>query len=270
MSPIREALLDPEAGHAQRLWAAGYLRHAGYSYEEALEVFGRHSRWSNFDPRTCAYQLASVYHATPPGEAPEFAAAVQRPPRLGEPHDSFFQGAREFACEPRPGVWWRNTIVWSPDVAVYRSIEGDGHKLLVLDLDGPTIEAAWEAMTLLLRGPRPCWVKISGERGFHVVYKVREPVSYEELRDLAIEVPSACGLQTRTVKVNSRRQLQVVLPSGGHAVLDRAMFHHRRLVRGFSRHWGTGHYSVPVYRGDTLEEVLLRSRVPVVPVTARP
>ena len=57
-----------EAGHpvhAQRLFLAGFLKYVGYSMAEAINIIHDHCHWSDYNERSTAYQVASVFHQRP-------------------------------------------------------------------------------------------------------------------------------------------------------------------------------------------------------------
>ena len=47
--------------HAERLWLSGFLKYAGYSYEETLKIIANHCEWSDYNQDFTAYQVAKVY-----------------------------------------------------------------------------------------------------------------------------------------------------------------------------------------------------------------
>ena len=47
--------------HAEHLWLVGFLKYAGYSYDEVLDIIDNHCEWSDYDPDFTAYQVATVY-----------------------------------------------------------------------------------------------------------------------------------------------------------------------------------------------------------------
>lgn len=60
------AILDPpHPTHAQRLWLVGFLKFCGYSMVEVLDIIREHAQWSDYDERTTAQQVASVFHQRP-------------------------------------------------------------------------------------------------------------------------------------------------------------------------------------------------------------
>ena len=48
--------------HAERLWISGFLKYAGYSYEETIKIIDEHCEWSDYDQDFTAYQVAKVFH----------------------------------------------------------------------------------------------------------------------------------------------------------------------------------------------------------------
>lgn len=60
------AILDPpHPTHAQRLWLVGFLKFCGYSMIEVLDIIHQHAQWADYDARTTAQQVASVFHQRP-------------------------------------------------------------------------------------------------------------------------------------------------------------------------------------------------------------
>jgi hypothetical protein len=60
------AILDPpHPTHAQRLWLVGFLKFCGYSMTEVLDIIHEHAQWADYDERTTAYQVGTVFHQRP-------------------------------------------------------------------------------------------------------------------------------------------------------------------------------------------------------------
>jgi hypothetical protein len=59
---VLEILHAANPTHAERLWFAGFLKFAGYTCEEVCEIIHQGCEWVDYDPRTTAYQVASVFH----------------------------------------------------------------------------------------------------------------------------------------------------------------------------------------------------------------
>jgi hypothetical protein len=60
------AILDPpRPTHAQRLWLAGFLKFCGYSMIEVLDIIHEHAQWADYNERTTAYQVGTVFHQRP-------------------------------------------------------------------------------------------------------------------------------------------------------------------------------------------------------------
>jgi hypothetical protein len=47
--------------HEERLWLAGFLKYAGYSCDEVIDILHKHCEWSDYDPGITAYQVATVF-----------------------------------------------------------------------------------------------------------------------------------------------------------------------------------------------------------------
>jgi len=47
--------------HPERLWLAGFLKYAGYSYDGTFKIIDEHAQWEDYDPKITSYQLATVY-----------------------------------------------------------------------------------------------------------------------------------------------------------------------------------------------------------------
>jgi hypothetical protein len=257
-----------KAGHNQRLWLAGFLKYAGYRLEEVERIIDRENRWSNYDPRKTNQQLRSVFHiATRSEEVPVSDGYRRRryPDDTGtsslarsntdQQYDSrngldldtlnreFLQGASEVVSE-RPGPDGRQLFSWGRPaemdprrVPLYRTIEGRGHLLAVLDIDAENdLGRAWRVMRRLMAAHDFRWAKYSGNRGFHGIDVLR----YAD-RDMARRhIEHVCSLV----------DMEGLAP-------DPRMFHPRQLIRAFSLNRKGGRYSVPVHPGQTLEEILV-------------
>jgi len=51
--------------HAQRLWLCGFMKFCGYSMPEVINIISKYCRWVDYDARTTAYQVSSIYHQRP-------------------------------------------------------------------------------------------------------------------------------------------------------------------------------------------------------------
>jgi len=59
---ILEILHAANPTHAERLWFAGFLKFAGYSCEDVCEIIDQGCEWVDYDARTTAYQVGTVFH----------------------------------------------------------------------------------------------------------------------------------------------------------------------------------------------------------------
>ena len=47
--------------HSERLWLAGFMKFAGYSMPEVLDIIREHAQWADYKPRTTAYQVGTIF-----------------------------------------------------------------------------------------------------------------------------------------------------------------------------------------------------------------
>jgi len=255
--------------HNQRLWLAGFLKYAGYRMEDVQDIIAREGSWTNYEPEKTLEQLRSVYHIHAPRgeEGPGGIVGVRRrrTPTIPRPsshsgsnHDQqyntykgtnldtlngeFLRGASEVVSE-RPGPDGRPIFSWGrpPEmdpgrVPLYRTIEGRGHLMAVLDIDAEgDLPRAWRVMRRLMAVHRFRWAKFSGNRGFHGIDVLR----YADRDTARRHVEHVC----------SQVDMEGLRP-------DQRMFHPRQLIRAFSVHRKSGRYSVPVRPDQTLEDIL--------------
>ena len=258
--------------HNQRLWLAGFLKYAGYRIEEVQDIIAREGSWTNFKPEKTLEQLRSVYHIHAPRgeEGPGGIVGVRRrrTPTIPRPsshsgsnHDQqyntytgtnldtlngeFLRGASEVVSE-RPGPDGRPIFSWGrpPEmdpgrVPLYRTIEGRGHLLAVLDIDAENdLERAWRVMRRLMAVHKFRWAKFSGNRGFHGIDILR----FADRGHARRHVEHVCSL----VDMEGLRA-------------DQRMFNPRQLIRVYSLNRKSGRYSVPVHPDQTLEDILKSS-----------
>lgn len=258
--------------HNKRLWLAGFLKYAGYRMEEVEDIIARENGWSNYDPKRTREQLRSVFHIHAPRSEeaggtegyrrrrypfvpPASSHARSNPYEQSSSRDGndldtlnseFLRGASELVSE-RPGPDGRPIFSWGrpPEmdprrVPLYRTIEGRGHLLAVLDIDAEgDLPRAWRVMQRLMAAHKFRWAKFSGNRGFHGIDMLR----YAD-RDMARRhVEHVCSLA----------DMEGLRP-------DQRMFHPRQLIRAFSVNSKSGRVSVPVHPGQTLEEILESSK----------
>lgn len=93
------AILDAEnAPHRDRLWFAGFLFFCGATVNDVFELVDLHHGWTDYNPRTTAEQLASVWRsAGRGGESGEVRgpprASPQTPPPLSTAQPSILRRA---------------------------------------------------------------------------------------------------------------------------------------------------------------------------------
>ncbi len=51
--------------HSERLWLVGFLKFCGYSMIEVLDIIHGHNQWMDYNERTTAYQVGTVFHQRP-------------------------------------------------------------------------------------------------------------------------------------------------------------------------------------------------------------
>lgn len=51
--------------HSERLWLCGFLKFCGYSMTEVLDIIREHAQWTDYNERTTAYQVGTVFHLRP-------------------------------------------------------------------------------------------------------------------------------------------------------------------------------------------------------------
>jgi hypothetical protein len=254
--------------HNERLWLAGFLKYAGYRMDEVEDIIGRENHWSNYNPKRTREQLRSVFNIRMPRskeaggtegyrrrrypDVPPASSHARSNPdqqynssnglKLDTLNREFLRGASEVVSE-RPGPDGRQLFSWGRPaemdprrVPLYRTIEGRGHLLAVLDIDADNdLGRAWRVMQRLMGAHRFRWAKYSGNRGFHGIDVLR----YAD-RDMARRhIEHVCALV----------DMEGLAP-------DPRMFHPRQLIRAFSLNLKSGRCSVPVRPGQTLEEIL--------------
>lgn len=255
--------------HNQRLWLAGFLKYAGYKIEDVADIIAREGSWTNYKHEKTMEQLRSVYHihASRSEEGRGGIVGVRRrrtptiPPPSSHPgsnHDrqynsrngmnldtlnrEMLRGASEVVSEGtgpdgRPVFSWGRPPEMDPGrVPLYRTIEGRGHLLAVLDIDAENdLERAWRVMRRLMAVHNFRWAKFSGNRGFHGIDVLRFADSGHARR----HVEHVCSLV----------DMEGLAP-------DPRMFHPRQLIRAYSLNRKSGRCSVPVHPGQSLEEIL--------------
>jgi len=125
------------------------------------------------------------------------------------------------------------------DVPLYRTIEGEGHCLAVVDIDCENdLGRAWRVMRRLMDVHDFRWAKFSGNKGFHGI-------------DI---LPGADrdGARRHVEAICSGVDMEGLSP-------DPRMFCTRQLVRAFAINWKTMHQSIPVRRDKSLDDILRQS-----------
>lgn len=47
--------------HNERIWMVSFLRYAGYSYDEVVDIIDKHCAWSDYDPQLTQYQVSTIF-----------------------------------------------------------------------------------------------------------------------------------------------------------------------------------------------------------------
>jgi hypothetical protein len=263
-------LHDTNPRHNARLWMAGFLKFAGYRLEDIEQIIARENRWANYDPHKTSQQLRSVFNSAtrskevpvadggrrrrPPSDTGTSSLARSNPDQQYTSRDrlnidtlnrEFLYNASEVVSE-HPGPGGRSTYSWGREprldparVPLYRTIEGRGHLLAVLDIDADgDLPRAWRVMQRLMAAHRFRWAKFSGTRGFHGIDVLRY-AGHDEARR---HVGHVCSL----VDMEGLRP-------------DERMFRPRQLIRAFSLNLKSGRCSVPVRPAQSLDEILKSS-----------
>jgi hypothetical protein len=260
-------LHDPTARHNERLWMAGFLKFAGYRLEEVEHIIARENRWANYISSITQLQLRSVFRNTTGREEVPSADGYRRRrypdvegtsslprsnhrqqeyshngPNLDTLNGEFLHQASEVVSEGtgpdgRPVFSWGRPPVMDPGrVPLYRTIEGRGHLLAVLDIDAENdLDRAWRVMRRLMTVHKFRWAKFSGNRGFHGIDVLR----FADRDHARRHVEHVCSLV----------DMEGLAP-------DRRMFHPRQLIRAFCVHRKSGRCSVPVHPGQSLDDIL--------------
>lgn len=51
--------------HNERIWMVSFLRYVGYSYDEVLDIIREEATWADFDEKTTAYQVGTLFGRRP-------------------------------------------------------------------------------------------------------------------------------------------------------------------------------------------------------------
>lgn len=51
--------------HSERLWLCGFLKYVGYSVIDVLDIIREHAQWADYNQRTTAYQVGTIFHQRP-------------------------------------------------------------------------------------------------------------------------------------------------------------------------------------------------------------
>jgi len=243
---IKDILTNPVASHNQRVYLAGFLMFCGKTEQEVIEIINKYCRWNDYNRSITEKQVTAFFTSKKQssqflkGENCLLGEKVIIPDTLDPLNKAFFQGAVNVAWEYENGKYNRTKMNWdAAKVPIFRSIIGKDHKLLVIDIDRQNdLDLAYsDAKTILASAETHFdFIKFSGAKGFHLIKKINEPVSFESLKNLALKY--ANGIE-----------------------IDPCMFEKNRLVRGYCINNKTGWYSVACNPlNETLSEILDRSK----------
>jgi hypothetical protein len=65
--------------HAERLWLVGFLKFAGYSMPEVLDIIREHNHWCDYDARNTAYQVGTSFATKTTEMEPVTLRSVKNP-----------------------------------------------------------------------------------------------------------------------------------------------------------------------------------------------
>lgn len=258
LDSLGRILLNATADHRQRQFLVGNLHDAGASLTDILDLIDRHNRWANYDPSVTAYQARSVVKSggptgngreteRPKGEA---KTAEQGAGRYVWRHAGVGPFSGDF-CEAALGYAKRTDTEAEHREATFRTVAGEDHTLLVIDMDADVdeepspedLEDVWAVASTLYEEGDWWLVKFSGRKGFHVIDKLDGEWSGDELETEARERMAAVGVD--------------------FAWADTELFKPRQLIRCVnSPHLESGLHSVVVHPEDTVEDVLAKAGGP--------
>lgn len=241
----------PRANEFIREWA----RPAGYDYKRTvseLQGLSGTSSGSNGKTTTPGTTLADRPGKTENGNGASAGPEPIWKRNAGPFPGSFCKDAAECAKKIDP----QNPS----QVARFRSVKGQGHVLLVLDLDAPTeqttrnvngsettgclpserLQPAWEAAQNLWEAHDWWLMKFSGRRGFHLIDQVRGRWSEDWLESKARSIVNEAGVDWGLVDENLFRRSQMIRCPN-------------------SLHLDSGLYSVLVEPGLSIQDILTKA-----------
>ncbi|MBI5064989.1 hypothetical protein HZA97_02020 [Candidatus Woesearchaeota archaeon] len=260
----------------QRLWMAGFLKFCGCSQKEVLEIIQRYNKWEDYNLIITESKVASIFkekpisyskHNThngnttfrseivklgPSFEANQVSLSLQLPEDLDKINHEFFQGACEISYEYELDKFNRTgEPTWNlKKQPHYRSIEGENHKLFVIDLDGGKIDECFEIAKQIYRLGTWDHFKFSGCKGFHLIEKVSKETTHEELLGRAKQI-------AKIIKVTFLHDAEE-----DQVNIDPRMYEPKRLIRGYCVNLKTNLFSIPVDMEDSIFDVINRAQNP--------
>lgn len=259
---LENILRSRRASHAQRLFLVGFLHNVvGLSSSDVLDVIDKYNCWEDYNKELTQYQIEGTLKGifVPVNGMQKKEHDVTSSKKCTDTsvfskwNKSFFDDCSRTAYEyERDRLNRYGVMVWNPiRFPLYREIEGHDHILFVIDVDcnADSLDIGLSTAKHIYNIDRWEHFKFSGAKGFHMCRKEKNKTR-RDLYDMAKEIYQSVktNLISFTLDEDLKRDVNI----------DPVMYHRSRLIRGYSLHFGSNAYSIPIdsdMRVDTILDI---------------
>lgn len=263
---LEDILYMHHPSHNQRLYFVGFLNKAcNMSAKDIKRLIKYYSNWDDYDDVRTDKHVSSIC-----GEPSEYNGGCEdfsysksdkfvkyRPCRdtsiFSKLNKPFFDSAERTSYEYESGCYNVYGLMrWDPmKYPIYRSIEGRGHLLFYIDVDGSDLDLCWETAKQIEPLDNWDYFKFSGSKGFHLAKKMKD-VTRGDLYEKAREIYNV--VKTNLIFFGYGRDCDKPV------CIDVSAYNRHRFVRAYSIHMKSKAYSIPVTRDMNLDQILTISR----------
>lgn len=254
---LERILLKHKASHNERIYLVSFLAYCGLSADDISTTINKYNKWNDYNKSYSDYQIRSLCHDINPSNYNKQHLHQDNIDRtiycndhsiFSKLNKDFFKDATiaVYECELKKYNYGKKTI-WNPlSCSVYRRIIGKNHCLFVVDLDGD-VEVAYGIAKNIYETDRWDFAKYSGNRGFHLIRKVRY-CDKEDLLEMLREI--YLSNKTNLLSFTSDSDMKKTVN------LDPSMSSLYRLIRGYCIHLKTCRFSIPTDFTVSLNDII--------------
>ncbi len=260
---LEDILFSYHPNHNQRIYFISFLNSCcNLNKKDIDRLIKNHSNWDDFCEETTDKHTASLCHEPRTFLSGDFSLVTDHSndkPQYRKCCDTsifsrlntdFFDLPDKTAYEYEPQKYnIYGTMQWNASVyPIYRTIEGKGHLLFYIDVDGSIedIDLCWKTAKDIFALDSWDFFKFSGSKGFHLCKKIKNTTRHE-LKERAKEIYNT--VKTNLVGFGTANQINKPV------LIDTTAYNLHRFVRGFAKNYKGG-YSYPITTDMNATEIV--------------